>query len=139
MNTPVRASGSVPLLLALALAAGLPGTASAQSDLDASAAQAFLGTWSISLESPQGEFVMDLELTDASGKVAASIGSEMTGGMQDVTDVSLAGADLVLRYEFDAQGQVVPVAMTLAPNGEALDATMDFADGMFVMYGKATK
>lgn len=91
------------------------------------------------MESPQGNFVMDLEVTDSSGKVAASIGADEMGGMQEVTDVIRSGDDLVLRYDFYAQGQTVPVAVTLTPAGDALDAAMDFADGMFVMYGRATK
>jgi hypothetical protein len=115
----------------------LPGAGSAQSQLDTSQATAFLGSWSLSFESPQGTFVMELEVTDAAGKVAASIGSEMMGGaMQDVTDVSRSGESLVFRYEFDAQGQLVPVALTLAPDGAA---TMDFADGAFTMPGQGTK
>jgi hypothetical protein len=127
------------LLTALVVAAALPGTASAQSSLDTSQAQAFLGSWSASFESPQGELVIDIVITDSSGKVAASVGAELLGGMQDVTDVSRSGDNLVLRYEIDAQGQIAPVALTLAPNGAALDCTMDFADGMFVMEGQATK
>jgi carbohydrate-selective porin OprB len=126
-------------LAALALAAVLPLAASAQSSLDTSQAQAFLGSWSASFESPQGELVLDVVITDQSGKVAASIGAEVMGGMQDVTNISRSGDNLVLRYEIDAQGQMAPVALTLAPDGAALNATMDFADGMFVMEGRATK
>jgi len=127
------------ILAAFALAAALPMAASAQSDLDASQAQTFLGSWAVSFESPQGELVLDLDITDSSGKVAASIGSDMMGGMQNVTNISRSGDNLVLRYEIDAQGQIAPVALTLAPAGDALNASMDFADGMFVMEGRATK
>jgi len=125
--------------LAIALVALLPFAASGQSQLDTSEATGFLGAWTLSFDSPQGAFELDLEITDASGKVAASIGSDMMGGMQDVTNIARAGADLVLRYEFDAQGQLVPVALTLTPDGPALSATMDFADGMFTMPGRGTK
>lgn len=134
MNSMRRASLFATLVLAV-----LPFAASGQSQLDTSEASGFLGAWSLSFDSPQGAFVLDLEITDASGKVAASIGSDMMGGMQDVTNIARAGADLVLRYEFDAQGQLVPVALTLTPDGSALNATMDFADGMFTMPGRATK
>lgn len=124
-------------LAALTLLA-VPSTGvSAQSQLDASQATAFMGSWSLSFDSPQGTLVMELEVTNSSGKVAASIGSQMMGGgMQEVTDVSLAGGSLVLQYDFDAQGQIVPVALTLAPDGAA---TMDFADGAFTMSGQGTK
>lgn len=126
-------------LMALALAAALPLAASAQSDLDSSQATGFLGSWALSFESPQGELVLDLEIMDSSGKVAASIGNDMMGGTQEVTNISRSGDNLVLRYEIDAQGQIAPVALTLAPAGDALNATMDFADGMFEMSGRGTK
>jgi hypothetical protein len=132
MKTPFAS-----VLAALTLIAVLAPGASAQSSLDTSAATAFLGSWSLSFDSPQGTLVMELELADGGGKVVASIGSQMMGGgMQEVTDVSLAGANLVLRYDFDAQGQIVPVALTLAPDGAA---TMDFAEGAFTMSGQGTK
>jgi hypothetical protein len=115
----------------------LPHAVSAQSQLDTSAATAFLGSWSLSFESPQGTLVMELEVTDSSGKIAASIGSQMMGtGSQSVTDLSMTGESLVLRYELDAQGQMVPVALTVAPDGAA---SMDFADGMFTMPGQGAK
>ena len=127
------------LLAAMALLAVLPLSASAQSSLDSSSASAFLGSWALALDSPQGEFVLDLEIVDMDGKVGASIGSDMMGGSQEVTDISVSGGNLVLRYEIDAQGQMAPVALTLTPAGDALEAEMDFANGMFTMSGRATK
>jgi hypothetical protein len=123
----------------MALAASLPETASAQSSLDAAEAQAFLGDWSLNMDSPQGAFVMSLMITDSSGKVAASVGADELGGMQPVTNITRSGENLVLRYEINVQGQSAPVALTLMPDGAALNADMDFADGMFVMSGRATK
>jgi hypothetical protein len=119
-------------LLALLI---LPQAVSAQ--VATSAASAFIGNWSLSFESPQGTLVMEMVVTDNGGNVAASIGSQMMGtGTQDVTDISKTGESLVLRYELDAQGQMVPVALSVAPDGTAL---MDFADGMFTMPGTGTK
>jgi hypothetical protein len=138
MKTHTKIPQRLALVAVLALALALPTAALAQSDLDTSEAEGFLGNWSLSMESPQGEFVMALDITDSSGKVAASISNDFTGN-QDVTDISRSGDDLVLRYEVDAQGQVAPVALTLSPDGDALNASMDFADGMFVMEGRATK
>jgi hypothetical protein len=123
----------VPALFALAIA--IPSAAAAQSSLDTSAAGTFMGSWELEFESPQGALVMDLALTDSGGKVAANVSNEMMGG-QEVTDVSISGDNLVLRYEIDAQGQIAPVALTVTPGGTA---TMDFADGMFVMEGTAAK
>jgi len=137
MKTVIRTRYA--FLATLALAAWLPVGASAQAGVNTSDAAAFMGSWAISFESPQGTMVMDLIVTDKAGKVAASIGAEMMGGMQDVANITKSGADLVLRYEVDAQGQMVPVAVTLTLNGAALDAAMDFADGMFVMDGTGAK
>lgn len=136
MRTLARTLRYPSLLAVLTLVAISPLAASAQSQLDTSQATAFMGTWAIDFDSPQGAFVLDLELTDSAGKVAASIGSEQMGGMQDVTDVTLSGANLVLAYEFDAQGQLIPVVLTLGPDGAA---TMDFADGAFTMAGQGAK
>lgn len=126
-------SRMLPAIFALALI--IPATAAAQSSLDTSEAGAFMGNWELEFESPQGAFVMELALTDSGGKVAANISNEMMGG-QEVTNVSISGEDLVLRYEIDAQGQMAPVALTVSPSGTAV---MDFADGMFEMSGTATK
>ena len=126
-------SRMLPAVFALALI--VPTAAAAQSSLDTSAAGDFMGSWELEFESPQGAFVMDLALTDSGGKVAANISNEMMGG-QEVTDVSISNGNLVLRYEIDAQGQVAPVALTVTPTGTA---SMDFADGMFVMDGTAAK
>jgi hypothetical protein len=139
MKKIVRTLTRPSLLAAMALVAVLPLGATAQSSLNTSEATAFLGSWSLSFESPMGELVMDLNVTDQSGKVAASMGSDMLGGMQNVTNITKSGADLVLRYELDAQGQLVPVAVTLTVNGSAITAEMDFADGMFQMSCAGTK
>jgi hypothetical protein len=126
------------LFAALTLAMALPLAASAQAGLDSSQAQGFLGTWSVSFDSPQGAFVMDIAIVDSSGKVTATVSNDMMG-TQDVTDISRADANLVLRYEMDVQGQTAPIALTLMPAGDGVTATMDFADGMYVMDGTGSK
>ena len=133
----------------LAVAAGLlgavvlPRAASAQSDLDASEAGAFLGSWAVSLQSDFGPIDFPLELTDQDGKVAASVGvldpSGGGGEMTAVTDITKSGEGLVLAYEFDAEGQLVPVSLTLTPSGEGLTAVFEIADGAFSAGGSATR
>jgi hypothetical protein len=82
---------------------------------------------------------MNLELTDQAGKVAASIGSPELGGMQSVSDLSRDGANLIMAWEMDAQGQFVTAMMTLEPNGENLSATLEVADGQFMAEGVGAK
>ncbi len=50
-----------------------PRAASAQSELDASEAQAFLGTWTVSMETDFGGFEVEMKIEDQGGKVAASV------------------------------------------------------------------
>ena len=128
----------------LALLAGMlrvllcPLAASAQSDLDTSEATAFIGDWTMPLNTEFGSFDLLLEITDADGKVAASIGAPEFG-MQDVTDITLSGDVLILAYEADAQGQFIAVTVTLEPDGDNLEFQFDTAGGEFSVGGTATK
>ena len=130
----------------LAVAAALlgavvsPRAASAQSELDASEAEAFLGSWSVSLESDFGPIEFSLELEDQGGKVTANVGSpDPSGGLTEVTDITRSGDDLVLRYDFDAQGQSVLASLILTPDDEGLLALFEIGDGAFSAGGMATK
>lgn len=117
-----------------------PLTVSAQSDLDASEAQAFLGDWVVAMDSDFGSFTMDLEITDSSGKVAASIGSpDMGGPMEEVTDIIRTGEGLTMTWELDAQGQIVEAIMILSPDGDGLSTLLSIADGQFTAPGTATR
>ncbi len=121
-----------------------PQGASAQSELDASEASAFMGSWSISFQSDFGAIEFPLELTDQGGKVAAKVGlpdfdGSGPGAPVDVTDLSRSGEGLVLNYEFDAQGQLVPVSLTLTPDGDGLAAVFDLADGALSIDGTGTR
>ncbi len=115
-----------------------PRVASAQSDLDVSEAQAFLGTWDLTLDTEFGSFDMEIKIEDEGGKVAVTIGAVDLGLMQDVSDVKRSGESLVLSYEADAQGQMIPVSVSLVPDGEGLAADFDFG-GQFYMSGIATR
>ena len=121
-----------------------PRAVSAQSELDASEASAFMGEWNISFQSDIGAIDFPLELTDQGGKVAAKVGlpdfdGSGPGAPVDVTDLSRSGEGLVLNYEFDAQGQLVPVSLTLTPDGEGLSAVFDLGGGAFSLSGSGTR
>lgn len=129
-------------LALFALLAGLafaPAAASAQSELSSSEASAFMGSWDVALQTDMGPLNMDLDIVDQDGMVSATLGSPEMGGSQEITDISRSGDDLVMHYTMDAQGQQVPVSVTLTPDGEDLHTAMDFADGMFTANGVATK
>jgi hypothetical protein len=125
-------------LIALCLIIG-PSTLTAQSDVDAAQASAFMGTWVISMESDFGPIMMDLEITDQDGKVAVMVGSPDLGGLVSVTNITKDDMSLVLSYEADAQGQIIPIMLELEPDGEELSVEFEAADGQFFATGKATK
>jgi hypothetical protein len=136
MRTTQIRGGAVALLLVAA--ASVPSAASAQSQLDTSEAQAFVGQWDLAITSEMGPFSIDLEIADRGGKVAAVMGTPEMGS-QEVTDITRQGEDLLLRYEFNQQGQVIPISLTLSPQGEALNAAVNVGDGMFTATGTATR
>jgi len=55
-----------------------PVAAGAQSALATAEATAFLGTWTMTLESPQGAFEQTLVIKDMAGKVGADLTSPMS-------------------------------------------------------------
>ncbi len=83
---------------------------------------------------------MDLTVKDDAGKLAASLMAPMImTAPQPVSDVSVAGKNLVLNYAFDYQGQSMPAAITIMPDGDKRKASFDFAGGQFVVEGTADK
>ena len=125
--------------LMLALGAAVPAQAQAQSQLDVSQAQAFLGSWVVNMDTDFGPFTMDLDVEDQGGKVAASMGSPEMGGSQPITDVTRSEESLVLRFTADAQGQILDIEVSLVPNGDDLDVFFDVGQGMFSAVGVATR
>jgi hypothetical protein len=98
----------------------------------------FMGAWLITLDSPQGPFAMTMTLTDTDGKVACELTSDVMPA-QKVTDVSMSGNDLVLKYQGDFQGQAFAAKITLTPVEDKLGVTFDVMDGQFLMTGVGTK
>jgi hypothetical protein len=130
---------------ALTLAAALLGTlvapdfASAQSQLDVTEARTFLGSWVLAMTSDMGNFSMNLDVTDAGGKVAVVLGSPDIGMEQEVTDVTKSGESLVLAFAGNAQGQMFDAEVTLEPAGDGLSVYFDINQGAFAMSGTGTK
>lgn len=138
----MRPNVLVPRVLAVTAAAALalfaPSASSAQSTLDASEAQAFLGNWVVSMDTDFGPFAMDLAITDQGGKVAAQVAAAELG-TQEITNVAKAGEMLVLAWDADAQGQIVDILLSLTPAGENLTASFEAAGGQFFAEGTATR
>jgi hypothetical protein len=121
--------------LAIALSAGLGAAQLAPAD-----AGAFMGSWSLMLDSPQGQFEQMLLLKDEGGKVIAEISNQMQPDVQKVTDVSKKGDDLVLKFAGNFQGNPFDAEITMAPDGaDKCKVTFDVNGGQFTMSGTGTK
>ena len=112
--------------------------AQAPGPLSTADAAKFMGTWLLTLDSPQGPFALTMAVTDSTGKVACELTSDMMPA-QRVTDISKAGEDLVLKYQGDFQGQAFAAKITLTPIDDKLAVNFDIMDGQFMMTGVGTK
>jgi hypothetical protein len=101
-------------------------------------AAVFLGNWTLTAEGQQGPATFSLAVRPEAGKVLAEISSTVMP-KQAITDITMLGPALVLRYSFDYQGMAIPVALTLTPSEGKTAVNMAFADGQYVMTGSAAK
>jgi hypothetical protein len=112
-----------------------PLLASAQTLAPADAGD-FIGVWSVMLDTPQGSFEQTLTVKDDAGKVVAEISSQMQPEAQKITDVSKAGANLVLKFSGDFQGNPFDAAITVTPDGaDKVKVMFDINGGQFTMAG----
>jgi hypothetical protein len=98
----------------------------------------FVGDWVTTLDAPPGPMAFTIGVKIDAGKVVASVGNDMMG-VSPVTDVSLSGKSLVLRYSVDMMGNTAPVAVFLTPDGAKLKTDFSFMDGQFELSGVASK
>ena len=130
------------VLAALALVATLaaPATSSAQSQLDTSAATAFLGNWTVEFTSDMGPFTMNVNIRDMGGKVAATLDQADMGMQQEITDIVKSGESLVLNFDGDFQGQAFTAALSFEPPaGNQSEVWFDINAGQFGMGGAGTR
>jgi len=121
--------------LALALSGGLVAAQLAPAD-----AGAFMGSWTLTLDSPQGSFEQTMVLKDEGGKAVAELSSQMQPDVQKVTDVSKKGDDLILKFAGNFQGNPFDAEITLTPDGtDKCKVTFDVNGGQFTMSGSGTK
>ena len=127
----------VPVLAVVSLLL-VPAVGRAQSLSPADAGD-YMGAWTMSMESPQGPFEQELELKDKDGKVVGELSNSMMP-MQVITDITKSGADLVMKYEGNYQGNPYSATLTLTPEGSSkAKVVFDVNSGMFTMSGSASK
>ena len=118
-------------------AAGLA-TQAAPTPVTPAQAAAFLGDWTLSVTSQMGPMTYGVSVMNDGGKVGATISSD-TLPKVNISDISMAGQNLILRYTFDYQGTSVKSVVTLIPRGAELGVAMSLMDGQFEMSGTGTK
>ena len=123
----------------LVLASAVP--AHARAGLPAAEAAAFIGAWTLGLDTPEGPMEMSLDLTDESGNVAASVTvpDGPIAGTTIIKDISRDADKLVLRYMINYQGMDIDAEIALVPVGEQCKAAFSFAGGQFMVDGTASK
>ncbi|HWI16906.1 MAG TPA: hypothetical protein VNT81_04135 [Vicinamibacterales bacterium] len=132
MTRSIKTLALVFVLLSFATAA--------EAQLAPADAGAFMGSWTLNLDSPQGAFEQSLMLKDEGGKVVAEMSNQMQPEVQKVTDVTKNGNDLVLKFAGNFQGNPFDAVVTLVPDGtDKCKVTFDINSGMFTMNGTGTK
>jgi hypothetical protein len=130
------------VLAALAAVVWLvPASALAQgkaSTLDTAKAKGFIGEWILTVEGRRGPQERPLSITDVGGKVAAEL-SGGRGGPVSITDISMNGSDLVLKWSQQGPNGEVPVVMTLTMKDDGLVVKQDMAGGQFSASGTGKK
>ena len=101
-------------------------------------AAAFIGDWTLNMDSPMGPAAIALSIKAEAEKVVGEISSDMMPKTA-ITMIEKSGENLVLKYDFSYEGNPVPVVVTLTPSGDKVGAAMDFAGGAFQMTGSAVK
>ncbi len=119
--------------------AAVPGRATAQpSSLDTARAKDFLGEWVLTTEGPRGTQERPLSITDAGGKLVATlIGGR--GGTRTITDITMNGASLVLKWKQQTPQGDFDAVLTLTRKDGGLTVTQDIAGGQVTMTGTGRK
>ena len=101
-------------------------------------AAGFLGNWTLNGTGANGPASFALTVKAEGGKVLAEISGPVMPRVP-ITEISKATTALVLAFNFDYQGQPIPVALTLTPADGKIGVYRDFAAGAYILEGGATK
>jgi hypothetical protein len=123
--------------LALALVLS-PLVVSAQ--LASTDAGSFMGSWTLTLDSPQGPFEQNVVLKDEGGKAVAELSSQIQPETQKVTDVTKDKDSLVMKFAGNFQGNPFDAVITMTPDGtDKVKVVFDINGGQFSMNGTGVK
>jgi hypothetical protein len=103
-------------------------------------AGAFMGTWVLTLDSPQGAMEQNVVLKDEAGKVVAEMSSQMAPETQKVTDITKDKDSLVMKFAGNFQGNPFDAMITMVPDGtDKVKVSFDINGGQFTMSGTGVK
>lgn len=123
--------------LALALVLS-PLVVSAQ--LASADAGSFMGSWTLTLDSPQGPLEQNVVLKDEGGKAVAELSSQIQPDTQKVTDVTRDKDSLVMKFAGNFQGTPFDAMLTMTPDGtDKVKVVFDINGGQFSMTGTGVK
>jgi mono/diheme cytochrome c family protein len=112
--------------------------ARAGAPVTAAEAAPFIGDWAVTVGMNAFEATFAVSVKADAGKVTAAVRSDGQPTI-DVSDISLSGKSLVLKYLATMGNNPIPTVLTLAPDGAGVRATMTVMDGQFEMAGIGTK
>ena len=98
----------------------------------------FVGDWSAPVTSPMGPTTYIVSVKIDNGKVVATVNGGM-GPPAVVSDISLVGQNLFLKYVNELPGMSIPGLIAMTPQGSNMLLTISIMDGQFEMAGTATK
>jgi hypothetical protein len=128
------------LIGTIALAIALSSAVAAAQALTAADAGAFMGTWVLTLDSPQGPFEQNVVLKEEGGKVVAELTSQIQPDTQKVTDITKDKDSLVMKFAGNFQGNAFDAAITMTPDGaDKAKVSFDVNGGQFTMSGTGAK
>ena len=129
---------TVPTLWRVPGAPALLAWQSTGSTVSPAQAAPFIGDWTAAITSQMGPSTYLVSVKVEGGKVVAAV----TGGIfprTTVSDISLVGKNLFLKYTTDFQGTLIPSLIAMTPQGQNMLLTISLMDGQFEMAGTATK
>jgi hypothetical protein len=118
--------------------AAKPAASAPSSSVSPVDAAPFLGDWAVMVNMNAFQATFAVSVKANGGKVTGTVRYEGQPTI-DVSDISLSGNNLVLKYFGTMGGNPIPTVLTLTLDGAGLRANMNVMDGQFEMSGTGTK
>ena len=130
----VSVAGGLPILWCVDSAPTLLAAQATGSTVSPAQAAPYIGDWTAPITSQMGPMTFAVSVKAEGGKVAASV----SGGMfppATVSDISLVGQNLFLKYVSEVQGMSIPGLVAMTPQGPNMLLTISILDGQLEMAG----